>query len=95
MVSPRQRRLQERLRHLEEEELVCKSEDEIREYLKDKTLVVYAAESFVEEEDQEVNNSNTVSYMVPVAEKRLDFKYHKTVDVQVEENIYILQDKII
>lgn len=63
-------------------EVECKSEEEIREYLKTKTLVIFATTSFVDEETEaEINENKVISYMVPIAEKRLDFRYHKEIIV--------------
>jgi hypothetical protein len=45
------------------------------------TLVVLATKSFVKEEGQEPNKNELVSYLVPLAEKRLDYRYHKEVFV--------------
>lgn len=70
----------------EASEVECKSENEIRKYLENKTIVVFATESFVKEDtNAETNKNELVSFMVPIAEKRLDFKYHKEIIVQVEE----------
>ena len=41
-------------RHLDNnsnESIECKKEEEIREYLKDKSIVVYASDSFLKEEN--------------------------------------------
>ena len=68
------------------DEIECKSEDEIREYLSNKSIVVFASDSFVDEDNDYGQNQNeVVSFMVPIAEKRLDFRQHKHVIVQVEE----------
>ena len=75
-VQKHRRRLQDST------EVECKSEEEIREYLKTKTLVIFATTSFVDEETEaEINENKVISYMVPIAEKRLDFRYHKEIIV--------------
>ena len=77
-------------RHLQDaaaDQVECFSEEEIRDYLKNKSIVVLASESFVIEgdPDQKTNQNEVQSYMVPIAEKRLDFRYHKNIVVQIEE----------
>ena len=72
------------------------SEAVIREYLKNKSIVVFATESFVKEDgEQEPNQNEVVSYMVPIAEKRLDFRYHKNIVAQIEEHHIEIQDELI
>ena len=65
-------------------------ENTIKEFLRDKSIVIYATESFVrepEEDDTEDidEEDELVSYLVPIAEKRLDFRYHKEIGAKVEE----------
>ena len=60
-------------------EIECASAQDIREYLKDKTVVVYSTQSFVEE-NLESGKNELVHYLEPVAEKRLDFKFHKRME---------------
>ena len=62
--------------------------------MKNKSIVVFATESFVKEEDQEPNNNEVQHYMVPIAEKRLDFRYHKNIGAQIEEQEFEIQDNI-
>ena len=58
--------------------------------------MVFATESFVDEDTTtETNKNELVSFMVPIAEKRLDFKYHKEIIVQVEELTIEIQDSIL
>ena len=72
------------------------SEDVIRDYLKNKSIVVFATESFVKEDgEQEPNQNEVQSYMVPIAEKRLDFRYHKNIVAQIEEHHIEIQDELI
>ena len=72
------------------------SEDVIREYLKNKSIVVFATESFVKEDgEQEPNQNEVQSYLVPIAEKRLDFRYHKNIVAQIEEHHIEIQDELI
>ena len=62
----------------------CKTEVEIKEYLKDKSIVVFTTESFVDEDNEyEVNQNGLISYLVPIAEKKLDFKFHKELSTQI------------
>ena len=72
------------------------SEDDIREYLKNKSIVLYATESFLrEDEANTVTNKNTVvSYLVPIVEKRLDFRYHKNIVAQIEEHNLEIADEL-
>ena len=72
------------------------SEDDIREYLKNKSIVLYATESFLrEDEANTVTNKNTVvSYLVPIVEKRLDFRYHKNIVTQIEEHNLEIADEL-
>ena len=58
----------------------CASAQEIREYLQDKTIVVYATQSFVRESTDSDKGNEIVNYLEPLVEKRLDFKYHKSVE---------------
>ena len=73
------------------------SEDVIREYLKDKSIVVYATETFLQEDDADTvaNNNTFVRKLVPIAEKRLDFRYHKNIVAQIEEQEYEIKDDLI
>ena len=72
------------------------SEALIREYLKNKSIVVFATESFVKEDgEQEPNQNEVQSYLVPIAEKRLDFRYHKNIVAQIEEHHIEIQDELI
>ena len=61
----------------------CKSDDEIREYLNDKVVVVYVAQSYVAQEDQEPNNNELITSLTPIVEKRLDFRLHKYVNALI------------
>lgn len=62
----------------------CASAQQIRDYLQDKTIVVYATQSFVKEADFETTDkSELVQYLEPLAEKRLDFKYHKKMEAVI------------
>ena len=62
----------------------CASAQEIRDYLKDKTIVVFSSQSFVKE--NELNDRNElVTSLEPVAEKRLDFKYHKRMEAVIQK----------
>lgn len=63
------------------EEVECESEENIREYLKNKSVVVLATSSFVEEEFKEANNNQIHRNLYRLADKRLDFKYHKNMKV--------------
>ena len=60
-------------------DIECASAQEIRDYLKDKTVIVYSTQSFVEE-NLESGRNELVHYLEPVAEKRLDFKFHKRME---------------
>jgi len=60
-------------------DIECASAQEIRDYLKDKTVIVYSTQSFVEE-NLESGKNELVHYLEPVAEKRLDFKFHKRME---------------
>ena len=48
----------------------------------DKTIVVYASQSFVKEAEENEKNE-LVTFLEPVAEKRLDFKYHKRMEAVI------------
>lgn len=62
----------------------CATASEIREYLKNKTIIVFATQSFIKESSKEADISNElITYLEPVAEKRLDFKYHKRIDAVI------------
>ena len=67
----------------------------------DKSVIIYATESFVREaedleEGEAIDESNEiVTYLVPIAEKRLDYSIHKVVEAIVEETEYLIQDAII
>lgn len=64
----------------------CATAKEIREYLKNKTIIVFATQSFLKDASSESNMSNElVTYLEPVAEKRLDFKYHKRIDAVIQQ----------
>lgn len=68
--------------------VVCNSEEDIRKYLKNKSLVVFKTESFVKEDgEHEVNQNELVEYLAPLAEKRLDFRYHKEIYASIEERV--------
>lgn len=60
----------------------CATAKEIREYLQDKSIVVYSSRSFVKE-DSESGKNELVTFLEPVADKRLDFKYHKRVEAVI------------
>ena len=68
------------------------SEEEIRKYMEDKSIVVYATESFIDE-DSDALNKTLVSYLVPIARKRLDYRYHKNVGAQIEEYKFEIQNE--
>jgi len=75
-------------------------ENTIKEFLRDKSIVIYATESFVrepEEDDTEDidEEDELVSYLVPIAEKRLDFRYHKEIGAKVEERQYLIEDQLV
>ena len=59
---------------------MCKSSGAISEYLYGKTLVVFATQSYVPSEESE-----PVSYLVPIVEKRLDSSLAKSVNAVVQE----------
>ena len=60
----------------------CATAQAIRDYLKDKTIVVYATQSFVREDEENATNE-VITILEPVAEKRLDFKYHKRMEAVI------------
>ena len=73
----------------------CRPIDEIREYLRDKTIVVFATESYVEDEVIEANNRKVISSLTPIIEKRLDFASHKEVKIEVVEHNIEIQDLLL
>ena len=75
-------------------EFKCKSEDEIRDYLKDKSLVIFATSSYIETEVVEENNREVITSLSPIITKRLDYTYHKVMEVEVEEQQFEIQDKL-
>ena len=75
--------------------MLCEAEQLFLDYFLDKTIVVFSTESFVKEENQEPNQNEVQSYMVPVAEKRLDYRAHKNIGAQVEEIFFEIQDMLI
>lgn len=69
----------------------CATAQEIRDYLQDKSIVVYSARSFVKE-DQEKGSNELITFLEPVADKRLDFKYHKRVEAVIQKQNIEIQD---
>ena len=65
----------------------------MRKYMEDKSIVVYATESFVEDPPSNPHNVTFVSYLVPIARKRLDYRYHKNVGAQIEEYKFEIQNE--
>ena len=61
----------------------CKTDAEMREYMTDKTIVVYAEASYVSRTDQEPNENELVTYLTPIVEKRLDYRLSKIVNTVV------------
>ena len=80
---------------MQDSEVLCESENLFLDYFLDKTIVVFATESFIKEEDQEPNKNEVQSYMVPIAEKRLDYRAHKNIGAQIEEIYFEIQDMLI
>lgn len=59
--------------------------------MKNKSIVVYASKSFVRE-DTDDGSERLVTYLEPVAVKRLDFKYHKSIEAVVQQQNFEIQD---
>ena len=58
--------------------VTCKNDEDIKKYLKDKSIVIFTTESFIDEETVVKANENEVTtYIKELAEIQLDFKYHK------------------
>ena len=57
----------------------------MRTYMSNKVIVVYVAESYVAQEDQEPNENELVTYLNPIISKTLDFRAAKTVNAMVSE----------
>ena len=57
----------------------------MRTYMSNKVIVVYVAESYVAQEDQEPNENDLVTYLNPIISKTLDFRAAKTVNAMVSE----------
>lgn len=83
------------LQQEEDDQIECESEENIREYLKNKSIVVFATESFVKEEFKKTNQNEVYSNLAPLAEKRLDFRFHKNIGVQFEEIHILIQDLLV
>ena len=62
--------------------------------MQDHTIVIYATYSYVESEVNEPNQRQVISSLVPIASKRLDFAYHKTLEVEIEEQEFEIQDRL-
>ncbi len=76
-----------RSRNLADEEIQCKSEDEIRKYMSNKSIVVLVSESYIDDTIEELNNRKVNSILTTLIEKRLDFRYHKNVLAKIEESV--------
>lgn len=59
--------------------------------MQDKTIVVYASKSYVKE-GTEASQNELVTFLEPVAEKRLDFKYHKRMEAIIGKTNIEIQD---
>lgn len=57
----------------------------MRDYMQDKMIVVYVADSYVAQEDQTPNENELITYLTPIMTKRLDFRLSKTVNLLVKE----------
>lgn len=64
--------------------------------MENKSIVVLASESFVDELNEEngLNNRAVISVLQPLIEKRLDFRFHKKLVAKVEETMIEIQDHI-
>ena len=51
--------------------------------MNDKVVVVYAAQSYLSQDDQEPNNNELITSLTPIVEKRLDFRLHKSVNALI------------
>ena len=60
--------------------------------MSNKVIVVYVAESYVAQEDQEPNENELVTYLNPIISKTLDFRAAKTVNAMVSEIAMEIQD---
>ena len=67
----------------------------MKEFMSNKSLIVYASKSFVEDEVKTPNENALISYLVPLVEKRLDLRYHKDVWASIEERHLEIQDSYI
>ena len=75
--------------------VTCKNDEDIKKYLKDKSIVIFTTESFIDEETVVKANENEVTtYIKELAEIQLDFKYHKQIYATVEETNYEIQDRL-
>ena len=75
-----------------QETVECETDEIIKEYMSNKSLIVYASKSFVEDEVKTPNDNALVLYLAPLVEKRLDFRYHKDVWAKIEERHLEIQD---
>ena len=65
----------------------------MRDYMQDKMIVVYVAESYVaQQENQAPNENELITYLTPIMTKRLDFRLSKTVNLLVREINMEIQD---
>ena len=64
----------------------------MRNYMKNKMIVVYSAESFVAQEDQKPNENELITYLKPIIKKTLDFRASKTVNAIISEIQMEIQD---
>ena len=75
------------------DDVTCASAQEIREYLKDKTIVVYTTQSYVKDAGEDgIEEAELVQFLEPLAEKRLDFKYHKSMEAVFQKQNIEIQD---
>ena len=68
------------------------NEKEMREYMANKVIVIYVAESYVAQEDQEPNANELITYLSPIIQKSLDFRAAKTVNALISEISLEIQD---
>ena len=61
------------------DDIRCRTDEEMRNYMRDKRIVVFSAKSFLSEENSQPNENELVTYLTPIVEKQLDFPLQKSV----------------